>query len=64
MGETIQEILKAIWDVWKAMFSALMEILPKILSFAFWAVCGVIILPCVFIAGSMYPKWVEWGEDL
>jgi hypothetical protein len=57
------EILSALWEVWKEMFSALLSILPKFLGFALWALCGLLILPCVFIAGSLYPTWVEWGED-
>jgi hypothetical protein len=63
MTEMIKEIFTTLWEIWKEMFSVLMAILPKFLGFALWAICGVFILPCVFIAGSMYPKWVEWGED-
>ncbi|MEK7641586.1 MAG: hypothetical protein AAB365_01170 [Patescibacteria group bacterium] len=63
MGETISELFSALWEVWKEMFSALFGFLPKILGFILWALLGVIVLPCMFIAGTIYPKWVEWGED-
>lgn len=58
----IAEIVGSLWEVWKEMFSLLISIIPKVVSFFFWVICGIIILPCVFISGNLYPKWVEWGE--
>ena len=55
----IAEILKAVWD----MISSLLAAVPTILKFIFWAVSAVFILPCVFVAGHLYPMWVEWGEE-
>jgi len=45
------------------MFGILLEIIPKAFSFVFWVLCGIIVLPCVFIAGILYPLWVKWGEE-
>jgi hypothetical protein len=39
-----------------------METVIKAVSVTLWAATAVIILPCVFVAGTIYPKWVEWGE--
>ena len=60
----IGELFTALWDVWKEMFGYLVEILPKVISFTLWVLCGLIILPCMFIAGELSPKWIEWGEDM
>jgi len=62
--ETIGEIFSKLFDVWKEMFSTIWEILPRALSFFFWVLVAIVILPCVFVAGNIYPKWVEWGEGL
>jgi hypothetical protein len=40
-----------------------MEPFLKFLKFVIWAVSAIFILPCVFIAGVIYPKWEKWGED-
>lgn len=63
-GNMATELLGALWAVWKEMFGVLMEILPKVISFALWVLCGFIILPCMFVAGELSPKWIEWGEDM
>lgn len=36
---------------------------PKIINFALWVFAGVFVLPCVFMAGVIYPLWEKWGED-
>jgi hypothetical protein len=59
MGGAISEITEVIGG----MFSALFGNLPKILSFMLWVASAFIILPCVFIAGTMYPDWQKWGEE-
>ena len=56
-------ILTELWDGGSELFGHIMEILPKVLHFTLWAVSALIILPAVFIAGNLYPMWVEWGED-
>ena len=63
MGAAFSELFSSIWDVWKEMASAVFGVIPTALHFIFWALAGIIILPCVFIAGNLYPKWMEWGED-
>ena len=58
-GELFGEIAK----VWAEMLGAFFAILPKLLKFVFWVISAVVILPCVFVAGNIYPAWVKWGED-
>ncbi|MEA2715267.1 MAG: hypothetical protein QOG91_295 [Candidatus Parcubacteria bacterium] len=60
--EMIEEMFVALWDIWAEMLGAFMEVAPKIISFVLWALAAMIILPCVFVAGNIYPSWVEWGE--
>ncbi|MDD5165364.1 MAG: hypothetical protein PHG25_02395 [Candidatus Pacebacteria bacterium] len=50
-------------EVFKEMMSAFFEIIPKVLHVCLWAITGVFILPCVFVANHFFPKWVKWGED-
>lgn len=40
-----------------------MEHAKKVMLFCLWIIVAVFLLPCVFIANAVYPKWVEWGED-
>ena len=61
--EIISDLFSGLWEVWSEMFSGIMEILPKILFFCLWVVTAAVVLPAVFIAGNLYPLWVEWGED-
>ncbi|MDE1967167.1 MAG: hypothetical protein KGI45_03845 [Patescibacteria group bacterium] len=62
--ETIESIFNGLWETWTEMFGILMELLPKLINLVLWALSAVIILPCVFVAGVLYPKWTEWGEHL
>lgn len=39
------------------------DVIKKIFHFSLWVLLAVIVLPCVFVAGNIYPMWVEWGED-
>jgi hypothetical protein len=61
--ETISSMFSELWAVWGEMWAMMMEILPKIVMFVLWVILGILILPCVFIAGNIYPWWSEWGED-
>ncbi len=61
---TVEELFKELWEVWKGMFDFLAELIPRLLVLGLWILCGIIILPSVFIAGTFYPKWSEWGEKL
>ena len=56
------EILSGIWGIVKSAFDMIVELAPRVISFCLWVLSGIIVLPCVFIAGTLYPKWVEWGE--
>lgn len=64
MGESVATLFSTLWAIWKEMASAVWSVIPKIISFILWAISGIIILPCVFVAGSLYPMWQEWGEDM
>jgi phage-related protein len=56
-------IVSEFFEVLGEMFSAIWDVLPGIISFVLWVVAAFIILPCVFIAGTLYPAWMEWGEE-
>jgi len=58
----IGELFTGLWEVWKEMLAALMEVLPSAFMFVLWVVCGILILPCVFVAGTLFPMWADWGE--
>lgn len=53
----------ALWNLTTEMIGAFFAVLPKIISFILWVLLAIIVLPSVFIAGNIYPTWVEWGED-
>jgi hypothetical protein len=61
--ELASSMFKELLNVWKAMFEVLAEIVPKAFKFLIWVLLGIIILPCVYIAGNWFPKWTDWGED-
>ncbi|MCX6718921.1 MAG: hypothetical protein NTZ38_00895 [Candidatus Taylorbacteria bacterium] len=61
--ETIGSIFSELWNVWKAMFSAVWSVLPKAVSFLLWLLSGIVILPCIYISGTLYPEWEKWGES-
>jgi len=60
--EMIGDLFTGLWEVWKEMWGAFIEFAPRVISFLLWTITGFFILPCVFIAGNIYPKWVDWGE--
>lgn len=60
--ETASEMFGELLEVWKGIFEVIKEIVPKALKFVLWVLCGIIILPCVYIAGNLFPKWTDWGE--
>lgn len=35
----------------------------KFIHFTLWIVTAALVLPCVFVASVIYPKWEKWGED-
>jgi hypothetical protein len=60
IGEMISELFKLISEI----LSAIWEVLPRAISFFLWILVAIVVLPCLFISGVIYPKWVEWGENL
>ena len=61
--EMFGDAIGALFKLWGEMFLAILAVLPKVIKITLWILSAAIILPCVFIAGTIYPKWVEWGED-
>ncbi len=42
---------------------SVLSVIPTVLKFVFWVLLAIFVLPCVWVAGTIYPLWVEWGED-
>lgn len=63
MAETTSTLFSTLWAVWKEMASVIWSLIPKMFHFSLWILSGIVILPCVYIAGNLYPTWQEWGED-
>jgi hypothetical protein len=62
--EAVSDTIKGVGDMVKTIWDGFMEVAPKVLSFILWVLAAIIILPCVFVAGNIYPLWQEWGEEL
>jgi hypothetical protein len=62
-GNVLEEMFSALFTLLGEMIGAFFSVLPKIIKFILWVVSAIIILPCVFVAGNIYPKWAEWGEE-
>lgn len=62
-GSLIETVFGALFTLAGEMIGAFFTVLPKVIKFVLWVISAIIILPCVFVAGNIYPKWVEWGED-
>jgi hypothetical protein len=60
--EMVGEAFSLLGGLAKEIAGALVDVVPKLLSFILWVLCGIIILPCVFISGTFFPKWTDWGE--
>ncbi len=55
-----------IGDALKEFFSLLAEVfsfVPKLLKIVLWGLCGIIILPCVFVTHHFYTAWEDWGKE-
>ena len=61
--ETIGDLFGELFSVWKEMTSAFFAVLPKALHVILWFATGLLIIPCVFVAGTLYPMWEEWGKE-
>ncbi|MDE1974960.1 MAG: hypothetical protein KGI49_00415 [Patescibacteria group bacterium] len=62
--DTVGDLLKGIMNIWVEMLFAILSIFPKFIKLALWALMAIIILPCVFVAGTVYPAWEKWGQEL
>ncbi len=63
-GESIIEVIFSnLFNLIAMVIGAFFKALPKIIGFILWIIAAIIILPCVFVAGNIYPKWAEWGEE-
>lgn len=56
-------VISSVFSLIGEMLGAFFAVLPKIVSFVLWVVVAIIVLPCVWVAGVIYPQWVEWGKD-
>ena len=61
--QTIGGAFKALFAVWKEMAIEFILVIPKLIKVIVWFICGLFILPCIFIAGTLYPLWEEWGKE-
>ncbi len=61
--DEIGGLFKSLIDLWTEMFGKLFPMLLVGLSFLLWVVTALIVLPCVFVAGTLYPMWEKWGEE-
>ena len=57
------EVAEVAKTIFVEVFGILWKVITKGLLFLIWALPALIILPCVFVAGHIYPLWVEWGEE-
>jgi len=62
--EAIQGLLVDLWNIWMEMLKLIGAFLLRFSIFLLWFICGIIVLPCVFVAGNFYPKWTDWGEKI
>ena len=60
--EIIGGAFRALIDVWKEMWKGGMPMIGIALSFSLWVLSAIIILPCVYVSGVLYPLWEKWGE--
>lgn len=59
----IVAMIEGVFKTLGELLIGILSIIPKVLSFILWILAAVFILPCVFVAGTLYPLWTEWGED-
>ncbi len=59
----LTEALGLFFGLIKEIFEVFGVFLPKFISMFLWVLSAIIVLPCVFVASNIYPKWSKWGED-
>lgn len=60
--ETVSGMASDLLGAWKEMWKAAWPMFKTALSFCLWVITAIIILPCVFISGTIYPLWEDWGK--
>ena len=61
--EIISTLTLGLYELAKEMAEALWPAIKTGFLFTLWVLSAVIILPCVFVAGTIYPMWEKWAED-
>lgn len=64
MAEFFSTVFSEFVGLAKEIFGAICGVIPGAFYFMLWVISAIFILPCVFVAGTLYPKWVEWGEGM
>jgi len=62
-GGLLETFFTEVFNLIGELFGAFFSVIPKVISFFLWVIVAIIVLPCVFVAGHIYPLWVEWGEE-
>ena len=57
-----EEIVKGLYELAVEILEELWPFLLKMLKVSCWALAGILVLPCVFVASVIYPAWVKMGE--
>ncbi|MBI5126636.1 MAG: hypothetical protein HZA80_02645 [Candidatus Taylorbacteria bacterium] len=60
LGEIFSQTLKLAG----AAISAVFENGSKLFQFICWIIAGIVIIPSLFISGTLYPMWEKWGENI
>lgn len=62
--EIISEMISGIWGAIMQIAKAMGPGIKLMVSLTLWVLSALFILPCVFVANTLYPKWEEWGGNL
>lgn len=63
-NELIGEIFSHTLELAGIAIGAIFENGAKLFQFLCWVIAGVVIVPCLFISGTIYPMWEKWGENI
>ncbi|HEX7724716.1 MAG TPA: hypothetical protein VF438_03215 [Candidatus Paceibacterota bacterium] len=62
-GGLVEVFFATMWDLLSSLVVGIFNILKKVIPFVLWVLLAIIVLPCVWVASEVYPKWVSWGEE-
>jgi len=62
--EIVSELFSDLIKIWKEMLVLAWTAFVRLFKILIWLLCAIIILPCDYVAGNLYPLWIEWGEDM